>query len=143
MAKRFAWLLSLLLLWQGCAVVNENGHAADGACEAKLYGRTWRLLTIDNEEVGLKFPATLTIARDGKMGGFDGCNRYFGKAEVTPTDITFGPVGSTRKYCMGRPGEVEKAMLGMFRGTKWWHFDPRNRLVIFDDEHRLIFAEER
>ena len=135
--KRTLWSLVLILFFaQGCAV---NGPGTPKSCKERLEGATWQLAVIDNDPVTLKNPATLKFGKDGKIGGFDGCNSYFGKAEWNDSEITFGPVGSTRRFCRGEAGRVERAMLSMFKGTRWWNFDADNRLVIFDDEHRLIF----
>ena len=128
----------LFLFWlQGCAVVSENSSSGD--CRMKLYNTTWQLHTIDNDTVTLKTPATFKITPDGKIGGYDGCNHYFGKAKLNETEITFGPVGATRRFCKRPAMQVERAILGMFRKTRWWQLDENNRLVIFDDKHRLIF----
>ena len=136
--KSKLWSLLLILFFaQGCAV---NGPGTPKSCTERLTEVTWRLVTIDNDSVILKNSATLQFDKNGKIGGFDGCNSYFGKAEWTDSEITFGPVGSTRRFCRGEAGKVERAMLSMFKGTKWWQFDAENRLVIFDDEHRLIFV---
>lgn len=140
--RKAVWaFLIALLFFQGCAV-SQNTSRTDEPCETKLYQTTWRLTTIDNDPVRLKFPVTLKIGDDGRIGGFGGCNEYFGKAEITDNAIAFGPIGSTRKFCMGEAGRVERRLFSMLRGTKWWQLDG-GELVIFDDEHRLIFTPER
>ena len=135
--KHTLWGMILVLLFaQGCAV---NGPNMPKSCTERLEGVTWQLAIIDNDPVTLKNPATLKFDKGGKIGGFDGCNSYFGTAEWTDSQISFGPIGSTRRFCQGEAGRVERTMLSMFKGTRWWNFDAENRLVIFDDEHRLIF----
>jgi heat shock protein HslJ len=36
---------------------------------------------------------------DGKLGGFAGCNRFFGSYELSGSTISIGPLGATRKGC--------------------------------------------
>ena len=134
-------LFFLSLFMEGCAV--NNAPQNHEPCEEQLYGVTWKLQVFDNDEITLKHPATLRFEKDGKISGFSGCNRYFGKSELTSTTVTFGPIGSTRKFCMGPQGEVEKRLFSMLKGTKWWNFDEKKNLQIFDDEHRLIFSKEQ
>ncbi|WP_457596697.1 META domain-containing protein [Hydrogenimonas sp.] len=138
-----SWLAALLLMWQGC-VSGSGGPAApagaDADCQARLYGRTWVLAMHDATPVALKRPATLTFEPDGRIGGFDGCNSYFGKVAIDPTQMRFGPIGATRRFCRGEAGAVERAMLGVLKGEKWWQLDDKGRLAIFDDEHRLLFT---
>ncbi|WP_201352519.1 META domain-containing protein [Hydrogenimonas urashimensis] len=130
-------LATALFFLEGCAV---NGMAnTHQPCSEKLYGTTWNLRMIDNDRIDLKHPATIHFDDDGKISGYSGCNHYFAKAELTATTITFGPVGSTRRYCMGEAGKVEQRLFSLFKGKKWWNFDEKKRLQIFDDEHRLVF----
>ncbi len=142
MRKRFFSLLMIatLFLMEGCAVSNAQQNREP--CEEKLYGVTWKLKMFDNDEIVLKHPVTIRFEENGKFFGFGGCNEYFGKSVVTPTTITFGPIGATRKFCRGPAGEMERRLFSTLRGKKWWNFDEKMHLQIFDDEHRLIFSKE-
>lgn len=70
--------------------------------------------TIDEVRPGL------TIADDGDLTGFAGCNRMTGHAAVTDTpagaDISF-TVGTTRMMCAPEVMEVEHAVLATLDGT--------------------------
>jgi len=129
----------LLFFAEGCAV--SNAQQSHEPCQEQLYETLWQLTTIDNDTIELKHPATIRFEKGGRISGFGGCNNYFGKSELTSTSISFGPIGSTRKYCMGAPGEVERRFFAVLQGTKWWNFDDEGHLQIFDDEHRLIFSK--
>ncbi|WP_456382925.1 META domain-containing protein [Hydrogenimonas sp.] len=131
-------LIAILFVFEGCAVEAMQNHEP---CQKQLVGTGWRLVMIDNDPIELKRPATIRFESEGKISGFSGCNSYFGKVTLDGTSITFGPIGSTRKYCMGKAGDVEKRLFALFKGTKWWNFDEERNLQIFDDEHRLIFVK--
>ncbi|BDY12634.1 META domain-containing protein [Hydrogenimonas cancrithermarum] len=142
MPKFFVGLgLITIFFLSGCAV--DASARPEKACTVKLYGPTWELRLFDNREIFLKHPATIRFYEGDRVGGFGGCNNYFGTVSMTDNAITFSAIGSTRKFCLGEAGEVERMFLGMLKGTKWWHFDEAGNLVIFDDEHRLIFVSKK
>ncbi|MFD4401620.1 META domain-containing protein [Nocardia sp. NPDC058499] len=62
----------------------------------------------------------LTIAEDGGLTGFAGCNRLTGRAEITETpagaDIAF-TAATTRMMCTPEVMEVERAVLAALDGT--------------------------
>ena len=122
---------------QGCVSSTSPKPSVD--CRSRLAAKAWHLVIFDNDPVKLHPPVTLKIDETGRIGGFDGCNSYFGNVKLTDSQITFGPIGSTRKFCRGEAGKTESVLLGFFQGTKWWQIDEAGDLIIFDDEHRLIF----
>ncbi len=136
--KRVVWFfIAVAWMIQGC--VSSTSPKPSVGCRSRLEAKAWHLVSIDNEEVKLRAPVTLKIDETGRIGGFDGCNSYFGKVKLTDSQITFGPIGSTRKLCRGEAGEMERRLLSFFKGTKWWQIDEAGDLILFDDEHRLIF----
>ncbi|WP_456451173.1 META domain-containing protein [Hydrogenimonas sp.] len=142
MGRIFMVLALGLFFLQGCAMSGAN--AAKEPCRTQLYGTQWRLAVYDNDEIAMKTPPTLRFdEKGGRIGGYSGCNSYFGAVTLTDTEIRFPKaLGSTRKFCMGKAGEMERRLFSFFTGTKWWQFDAEGRLVIFDDEHRLIFVRD-
>ncbi len=135
----FSLIFGTLFL-AGCAGTSgPAGHPVQ--CGDKLYGVKWRLVMIDNDTVSLKRAPFIRFSKDGGVGGFGGCNSFFGDASVTQTAISFNKIGSTRRFCSGMKGETERRFFAVLRGVKWWQFDEDEKLVIFDDEHRLIFEK--
>jgi heat shock protein HslJ len=126
---------------QGCAT--GTGQPDARPCRTKLYGTEWKLVMFDNDTIISKHPPTLKISDDGtRIGGFSGCNSYFGAITLNDTEIEFPKaLGSTRRFCAGEGGKMERKLFAFFKGTKWWQFDEEGHLVIFDDEHRLIFTK--
>ncbi len=140
MRKLLFSLIFGTLFFAGCAGTSgPAGHPAQ--CSDKLYGVKWRLVMIDNDTVSLRKPPFIRFSRDGGVGGFGGCNSFFGEASVTQTAIDFEKIGSTRRYCSGMNGEVERRFFAVLKGIKWWQFDEEENLVIFDDEHRLVLEK--
>ncbi len=137
MRRLIGLLVLIALMMQGCVSSASPQPTID--CRSHLTAKEWHLVTIDNDPVKLHAPVTLKIDETGHIGGYDGCNSYFGKAKIGDSQITFGPIGSTRKFCRGEAGKMERRLIGFFKGTKWWQLDERGDLILFDDEHRLIF----
>jgi len=131
-------LLTLAAGWllQGC--LYRQPAPADKDCKKILTAAPWRLVAIDNRPVTLPKPVTLRIDTHGDLNGFGGCNRYFGHVKIFNHALHFFGVGSTRKFCRGEPGRVERALFQMLSRNRWWQLDGR-RLIVFDDTHRLVF----
>lgn len=84
-----------LLFTSACAESTPAQSPVDPVHDqsGEVFG-TWG--TPDNP--GMPF---LVFEDAGKLHGSDGCNTLNGSYTVTGTDITFGPIMSTRKYCEG------------------------------------------
>lgn len=135
-------LLFGALFFAGCAGTSGPLPVSHtGLCSDRLYGVKWKVVMIDNDTVSLKRAPFVTFSADGKIGGFGGCNSFFGEASVTETAIDFIKIGSTRRFCSGERGVVERRLFSVLKGTKWWQFDEDDNLVIFDDEHRIVLVK--
>lgn len=106
-----------------------------------LRGTTWQVTSLVSPESVSTSTAledskpTLTIAEDGNVTGFTGCNRFNGHAEVsgTPAIIEFGALATTRKGCPQDTDQVERAVLRVLTG--------KVQTEIASDELRLTGAD--
>ncbi len=128
-----------VIFFSGCSGIKGPMPQTEN-CSEKLYAVSWSLKMIDNDEIALKNRPYIRFDKSGRMGGFGGCNSFFGDVSVTETAMEFFDLGSTRKYCSGMEGEVERRFFSTLKGTKWWQFDEEGDLVIFDDEHRVVLS---
>ncbi len=135
--KIFLFLFGIFFF--GCA----GGVSAVPAehCNEKLYGAKWQIVMIDNDRISIEPAPFIRFSKDGRSGGFGGCNSFFTEAVITRTAMTFSKIGSTRRFCPGVNGEVERRIFSILNGVKWWQFDENENLVIFDSEHRLILEK--
>ncbi|NYT07352.1 MAG: META domain-containing protein, partial [Methanomicrobiales archaeon] len=78
--------------------------SAAGRQETPLTG-SWKLISYrDGAAWRTPVPGTEITAvfgDDDRLSGSAGCNRYFTSYNATNTDLTVGPVGSTKMYCAG------------------------------------------
>ncbi|WP_158169862.1 META domain-containing protein [Mycolicibacterium smegmatis] len=106
-----------------------------------LTGTTWQVTSLVSPQSVSTSTAlenskpTLTIAEDGNVTGFTGCNQFNGHADVsgTPAIIEFGPLTTTRKACPQDTDQVERAVLRVLTG--------KVQTEIASDELRLTGAD--
>lgn len=87
--------------------LDSFGPAADLGDEAKssLIEGALASLPADN-------PVTLGLLEEGRVGGFDGCNRYFGEFRIeNGHEIVQGPKGATLMACPDGRMDLEQAFL--------------------------------
>ncbi|MEV6259192.1 META domain-containing protein [Streptomyces sp. NPDC051784] len=82
---------------------------------------------------GAEEKARLTFGEDGSVQGSLGCNSFHGTAEVSGSGITFGPLVSTKKMCPGPEMEVERALLGVLKGTTRYEIEQNSLSIEAED----------
>lgn len=110
---RLSLLMPLLLV--ACAQVTPPPPAN---LVAMLDGTVWELA-----DAGAPRPVTLEFrGRDGgglAVGGYDGCNRFNGPAELGEGDaIRFPRLAITRMACLGNTGGIERRMQAALDATR-------------------------
>lgn len=64
---------------------------------------SWQMAGINNGKGGVVSSGQTEKANlqfiDGKLQGSSGCNRLFASYQINGSELTIGPVGSTRKFC--------------------------------------------
>lgn len=99
---------------------------------APLTGTVWKVTGLLSGSVAASLPsgtqnkAHLTFGEDGAVQGSLGCNSFHGKAAVSGSTLTFGPLTSTRKMCPGPEMELERALLGVLEGRTTYEIDHRS-----------------
>lgn len=121
-----------LLLLAGCA-------SLPGAAES-LGGTRW-------VATGFAGPTAPTLefapgAGDSRVGGTGGCNRFFGKAEVSPGALRFGELGSTRMACPGPHMMDESRYFQALRAVRTARVEG-DTLVLLDESGREVLRLNR
>lgn len=92
-----------LLFLAGFALVNLRNMGEDAANSiptvADLSASAWRPSHIGEMAVDADTDLYVQFEPDGKLGGFAGCNRFFGMYKLSGNTITIEPHGTTRKAC--------------------------------------------
>ncbi|MYQ41593.1 Heat shock protein HslJ [Streptomyces sp. LamerLS-316] len=99
---------------------------------APLTGTAWAVTGLVSGDVAASLPAGtekkahLTFGKDGSVEGNLGCNSFHGKATVSGSTLTFGPLASTRKMCAGPEMELERALLAVLDGKTTYGIEHRS-----------------
>lgn len=112
--------------------------------QAELFDRHWTLAEIEGAPAPAPGRSTLVVARDGKVSGDGGCNRYAGQAEVTDQAVVFGPLMATKRACEPAPMRQETSLFEGLRRTVAWRVEG-GALALLDAESRelLRFTPEK
>ena len=79
----------------------------DAMAQTSLAGTTWIMASAG------KRPPSISFAADGKVGGFGGCNRFFGSYTQQGEDLSFSPLGATRMACPNGIMKIEQDFFSM------------------------------
>ncbi|MET8172658.1 META domain-containing protein [Streptomyces clavifer] len=98
---------------------------------APLTGTAWKVTGLVSGDTASSLPAGtegaahLTLGKDGSVEGSLGCNSFHGKAAVSGSTITFGPLASTRKMCPGPEMDLERELLAVLQGRATYRIEHR------------------
>jgi heat shock protein HslJ len=110
-----------------------------------LAGKTWGLTQLDEGSPAPAEPEVTLVFEKGKISGSGGCNQYF--ADVTspsPGAIQVGPVGATKRFCVGPAGENEQRFFAALAKASRFTLEA-GRLVLYyerggEGPGKLIFT---
>jgi len=115
------WAMVFLTLPVSCVKSNAGGINPSAM---SIEGPEWRLIEVGGSPVsplpGERQPFIFFNAVKKQATGFAGCNNFFGTYELDGPALRFGPVGATRMFCEGEPGEVELKLMGALEKTRSW-----------------------
>lgn len=111
-----------------------------------LAGTAWVLETIVEEGVASSVPtgleATLGI-RDGRIGGFDGCNEWGARLMSSEGGVlVLGRVSQTTIACTGAAAELERDVMAVVGAGRIAYEIDGSTLVLRDDRRELHFRGE-
>lgn len=122
MKVQLAGALCLLPL-AACATGLPNSPALD---VATLVGSAW------TQGVGANAPR-LQFVSANSVNGTGGCNSFTGKAEMKGSEIRLGPLGTTKKLCIGPSQAVEDAFYRALQETRSARIE-EGQLVLLNDK---------
>ena len=90
---RTVWLLvaTFALVLAAC------GGSGSGSSDLK--GTSWTVSTIAGQPTVPTAQPTIVFGSDGSISGSTGCNTYSGTFTVSGSQLTVGPLATTRKAC--------------------------------------------
>lgn len=112
--------------------------------DAPLEGTAWSLQSLISGETASSLPAdvktpTLTIAEDGTVSVFTGCNNGRTTVEIAETTLTFDVIASTRMACDEASMALEHTVTTILDGEVSYTLDG-STLTIDKDGEGLVFT---
>jgi heat shock protein HslJ len=103
-----------------------------------LTGSQWNLTSLAGQALklpdGVKTPF-LSLAKDGKLSGFGGCNQLMGSMKLEGTALSFPGLGGTKMFCEGAQ-PTENAFMSALRSTNSFKLDG-DKLMLLEGAHEL------
>ena len=105
---RKGWLAAMCALGLA-ACASPPGPGAAAAPPQPLAGTRWVGVVEGNAEA--RTLPRIEFSIGGRLAGYTGCNMMSGSWKEAGGEATFGPIVSTKRFCPGPEGDVEKRVL--------------------------------
>ena len=115
---------SILRLTALAALTSFAWHAQASVAQdvsAGLDGNSWQLVSMGHDPIDTNQPR-LTLGANGAVSGSTGCNIVKATYQADGSELTFGPIGTTRKYCAAA-WQTEHAFLMMLDKVRGYEVD--------------------
>lgn len=120
----------------------EKRDVAADIMKEDLFGKEWKLEFLKTPGTQFlpddKVPV-LRFGEDGKIGGFGGCNNYFGGFSLNGRTIKIGEIGSTKMHCEDTM-DLETTYLKVLSMELRALFSDRKLILSADGGNQMIFG---
>jgi putative lipoprotein len=121
--RRSIAVLALLAL-AGCAITSREATT-------ELPGTSWTLVDLDGAEPVAETPPSITFTDEGSVLGSTGCNTFNGEVTIDGSELSFGPLATTRMACVDPvASEQEQSFLVAMESVTGYTIDNEGRLVL-------------
>lgn len=132
-SRAIALLLSGALMAAGMLLMLQIVTAFSAFAAPATPAGIWLAEDISGGGVIDRAQTTLTLALDGAISGSGGCNRYRGKAVISGSAISFGPLAATRAACPPAVMNQENRFFSALAATRGWRIDEQERKLFLVD----------
>jgi heat shock protein HslJ len=105
-----------------------------------LIGTEWLLGDLPGQVLADVRP-TISFSGDGTVEGNAGCNTFSGTYTVDGSNLTLGPLNSTRMACEGAKGTLETAFLAAIQATTTYEITDAGELKLTSGATTLTFTK--
>lgn len=105
--------------------------ASAPAIGGELAGSEWRPTQVGSSAISPQSKLFVQFKGEGTLAGQGGCNRFFGKYEISGNKIKIGPLGATRMACPGPVMNLETTFFTALETSSMFLRDSA-RLQLFD-----------
>ena len=119
-------LLTLMAL-SACAITSRDATT-------ELPGTSWVLVDLDGGAPVGETPPSVTFNDDGSVTGSTGCNTFSGEVAIEGSELSFGPLATTRMACADDGASAqEAAFVAAMESVTGYTIDNEGRLVLEGD----------
>ena len=122
------------------AGAGAGGSASAQLTNPDLVGTEWVLGDLPGQVLADVRP-TISLSGDGTVQGNAGCNTFSGSYTVDGSNLTFGPLASTKMACEGAKGTLETAFLGAIQATTTYEITDTGELKLTSGATTLTFTK--
>jgi putative lipoprotein len=114
----------MLLVLPACMITDRQGTT-------ELPGTSWTLVDLDGAEPVEGAVPTLAFGDDSTVSGNASCNSYSGEVTIDGSELSFGPLATTRMMCADpAAADQETAFLLALESVESYTIDSDGRLVL-------------
>jgi heat shock protein HslJ len=113
-----------------------------GATAPELVGTAWALGDLPGQVLNDVRP-TIAFSGDGTVTGSGGCNDFNGTYTVDGSNLTFGPLASTKKACGDAVDQLEQAYLAALQATTAYEITSDAKLKLTAGATTLTYAVQQ
>lgn len=118
-------------------------QADQGASTVSLVGSEWHVADIGGHAVADPSQTSVKFAAEGNVSGSTGCNNFSGTATIEADRVSFGPLATTRKACMGELATQEQIFLKAVEGVHQFSIDPAGQLQLLGADGQTLMRLTR
>ncbi len=122
----------------GCSSGTEKSNVSSKS-KTSLFETKWLIRTLNGSRVLIPEGGKevfITFKSDGGSSGISGCNNFSGKATISGSAMTFGPIAGTRMMCPSQM-DTERDFLAMLGKSATFKISG-NTLSIMDEAKSVI-----
>jgi len=122
-----------------------GGTAASGSAALtapELVGTAWALGDLPGQVLNDVRP-TISFSGDGTVTGNGGCNTFNGTYTTSGSNLTFGPLSSTKKTCGDAVDKIEQAYLAALQATTAYEITSDAKLKLTAGATTLTYAVQQ
>ncbi len=115
-------------------------YSASSFAAPSMSGR-WRIAAVAGAD-GLDASRTQAeFAANGRFASTVGCNRIAGAAQISGSQLTFGPLMATRMACPSPLGEIERAYMEALRNVRGYRLEGGRLSFVGEGGEALVTLE--
>jgi len=124
----------------GGAAASAGASATAPLTNPDLVGTEWILGDLPGQVLADVRP-TVSFSGDGTVSGNAGCNTFSGTYTVDGSNLTFGPLATTRMACEGAKGTIETAYVTALQATTAYEITDAGELKLTSGATTLTFTK--